>query len=292
MVVRFAQVYQISNRFGIFKRILKVFKLLLLVGEIEVASANNSVKIIVFILVTLRLQSRQFDLFDLLDGLSEWQQIELVIDCNARLAALQAENEAFVETRLHYAMRLSSVPIVHVHRYRIKLFQTCQSVEKHDNHATTFDSFHGSAQHVGRDGFEVLQDAHAERLSENLVRVLIIAIPNVFTRHEQLDCVDFIFVQISFRFELFDLLDALFLGRRNLELILVAPEHGGLGFDARFGQHLVQIYDLVETAVADYQKETAMVKFDTIFDEDPNPLINLLLHIYLFYFILTLQKRF
>ena len=81
-------------------------------------------------------------------------------------------------------MRLSSESIVNIHRDWIELLQASESVEKHHDSATTFYSLDGSTEDIRCDTLEVLQDAHAKGLTQDLVRVFIVAIPDVFWAHE------------------------------------------------------------------------------------------------------------
>ena len=111
--------------------------------------------------------------------LGKGKNVELVIDCHARLAVVERQDKPLVEARLHNLMRLGSEPGVHVHRDRVELLEGSQRVKEHDDNSTTLNCLQGPAEHVGRDRLEVLQDAHAEGLTQDLVRVLVVAITNV-----------------------------------------------------------------------------------------------------------------
>lgn len=78
---------------------------------------------------------------------------------------------------------------------------------------------------------------------------------------------------------LLDHFHALFLVRRESELLLIAPQNARTGLYCHFGKHVVEIDYLVAAFVADQQKERAMVVFDSIFQQLANSRVHLLLHI-------------
>ena len=71
------------------------------------------------------------------------------------------------------------------------------------------------------------------------MRVFVEAVPDILRAHEKLNLVDLVFGKIAFLLKLPDLLNALFLVRRNLELIFVAPKHPRGGPDASFAEQHV-----------------------------------------------------
>lgn len=81
-------------------------------------------------------------------------------------------------------MCLSAIPGVDIHTQAVKLLQTCHCVEKHDNKTTTLDSLDSTTKHIGSYALEVLKDAHAECLTQDLVRVLVIAVSDVLRGEE------------------------------------------------------------------------------------------------------------
>ena len=64
----------------------------------------------------------------------------------------------------------------------------------------------------------------------------------------------------------------------QLKLSLVAPEDVWLGLDSGLREHVVQVGDLVEASITDYDEKRPVVQFDAVFDQDFDPLINLLFH--------------
>ena len=81
-------------------------------------------------------------------------------------------------------MSFSSIPRVDVHGNGIQLLETSESVEqKHDN-TSAFYSLDGSAKNIRSDTLKVLNDAHAESLSKDLMGVLVVAVADVFRGHE------------------------------------------------------------------------------------------------------------
>lgn len=94
-------------------------------------------------------------------------------------------------------MSFSSEPRVTVHRDRVKLLQTGERVEKHDDHASTFNRLHGSAKHIGRNRLEVLENAHSEGLAQDLVSILVKRIADVFACHEEFNLIHFVFIELA-----------------------------------------------------------------------------------------------
>lgn len=74
-----------------------------------------------------------------------------------------------------------------VHRQGVELLQTAHTLEQHDDKTSSFDGFDGTGEKVGSDGFEVLQNAHAVGVSENLLRLLVVNIADVLGRDEELE---------------------------------------------------------------------------------------------------------
>ena len=161
-------------------------------------------------------------------------------------------------------MSLSPVSIVHVHANRVQLLQASQRVEEHDNHPAALNSFHGTAEHIGRNGLKVLQNAHAESLAQDLVCVLVVGVSDVFRRHEKFNLIDFLLVKLPFLLQLLYLFHALLARACDFQLGLVAPEHTGLSLDSRFVQQHVQVHDLVKTSVADDQEKGPVVGPDAV----------------------------
>jgi hypothetical protein len=73
---------------------------------------------------------------------------------------------------------------MHVHRDGVKLFQRSQSVEQKDYDTSSFDCLNSSAENIRRDALKVLDDAHAKSLTQDLVSVLVVAVPDVLGGHE------------------------------------------------------------------------------------------------------------
>ena len=84
-------------------------------------------------------------------------------------------------------MCIRAISIVNIHADRVQLLQTSQRIEKHDDNATSLNSFHGTAKHIRRKTLEVLQHTHAKRLTEDLVRVFVETEANILRAHELLN---------------------------------------------------------------------------------------------------------
>lgn len=73
------------------------------------------------------------------------------------------------------------------HRHAIKLLQAGHCLEQKNDDTTTLDRLNRSRQQVWSDGLIVLENKHAERLAENLGRVLVVRISNVGDGDEELE---------------------------------------------------------------------------------------------------------
>ena len=76
-------------------------------------------------------------------------------------------------------MSLSPEPGVDVHGHGEQLPERRDRLEQQDDDAAAFDRLHRPRQQVGGQGFEVLQHAHAVSVAKNLVRLLIVAVPEI-----------------------------------------------------------------------------------------------------------------
>jgi hypothetical protein len=76
---------------------------------------------------------------------------------------------------------------VDVHRQVVQLSQTVHALEQHDNQTSALDRLYRSREDVGRDGFEVLQDAYAKGVSQNLLRLFVVGVSDVVEGDEELE---------------------------------------------------------------------------------------------------------
>lgn len=61
------------------------------------------------------------------------------------------------------------------HRHAVQSAQTFHALQEADNNSSTFNGFDCPGEQIRRDSFEILEDEHVERLTQNLVRVLVVA---------------------------------------------------------------------------------------------------------------------
>lgn len=83
-------------------------------------------------------------------------------------------------------MRISAVPVVHVHGNGMQLFETGHSPHQEDNQPSSFYCFNGPAEQVGRKRLKILQDEHLVGITQNFVRLLVVGIPDLIGADEQL----------------------------------------------------------------------------------------------------------
>jgi len=125
-----------------------------------------------------------------------------------------------------------------------------------------------------------LQHAHAERLSEDLVRLLVEAVPDVRGGHEQLERIlRRLLLRLDASRDLaLDLAHALLTVRREAQILLVTPQHRGPCAHGGLGQHVVQVDHLVSPVVSHNEHERAVLGGYAILDERADARIHFLLH--------------
>ena len=108
--------------------------------------------------------------------------------------------------------------------------------------------------------------------------VFVVAVADVLAAHKQLNLVDFVLIKLAFLLQFFDLFQTLLLARRHLQVFLVAPEDGGLGFDSRFLKKHVQVDYLVQASISNNQKQRAVVLPNAILNECFDAFVDFFLH--------------
>lgn len=58
-----------------------------------------------------------------------------------------------------------------------QLFQALHCVKEQNHKTPAFDGFDGSAEDVGRQSLKILKNAHAERATQDVVRLFVVAVP-------------------------------------------------------------------------------------------------------------------
>ena len=76
---------------------------------------------------------------------------------------------------------------MHVHRHSVELLERGHSLEEEHNQPTALHRLDNPAQKVRRQRGEVLQHDHPVRRTQDLVRVLVVAVANVGRRDEEIE---------------------------------------------------------------------------------------------------------
>ena len=207
------------------------------------------------------------------------EDVELVVHHDAVLVPAQREEEPLIEPGLDLGVRVSPVPLVHVHRYRMQLLQTRHGLEQEDDQPSALHRLDGPAEQVGRECLEVLEDEHLEGVSEYLVRFLVVGVPDFVGADEELEGVVDVLIVEPLHLHVLDLLHALLLVAAELEVALVAPEDLGFGaVDAELAEHVVEVEHLVPRPVPHEHQHRALAALVPVLDQGLNTAVDLLLH--------------
>lgn len=137
------------------------------------------------------------------------QHVEFIVHAQARSARRDGQQKALVEARDDVLVCLGAQARVDVHGQRVQLLEGRQRFQEQHNDAAAFHGFDRAAQQVGRQGFKVLQHAHAVRVAEDLFAFMVVRPPHAGGGHERVKrVVAGVLVQAP-RHEFFDLLHAL-----------------------------------------------------------------------------------
>lgn len=164
------------------------------------------------------------------------------------------------------------------HGHGVELLERRHALEQEDNDSTALNGLNSSGEQVGRKCFEILEDAHAVSVSENLLGLLVVSVTDVGDRDEQLKgilLVDFADATLDIAL---DLGLALLAVGAEAEILLVAPEDGGAGCDLSLGEEPVQVHDLVLALVAHQDEETSVLGLHIVLDEGVDARVNDLFH--------------
>lgn len=72
---------------------------------------------------------------------------------------------------------------MYVHRHGVELLEARHGLEEQNHQSAALYRLDGAGQQVGREGFEVLEDKHSERLTQDALCLLVVAPP--CSRHQQ-----------------------------------------------------------------------------------------------------------
>lgn len=164
-------------------------------------------------------------------------------------------------------MRISAVPLVHVHGNGMQLFEAGHGPHQEDNQPSSFYGFNSPAEQVRRQRLKILQDEHLVGITQNLVRLLVVGIPDFIRADEQLKGIIDILVIKPLHLHILDLLHPLLLVTAELQLVLVAPQYLGLAAIAcQLAEDVVEIEHLVARAIADQHQHRPLVGLVAVLD--------------------------
>ena len=126
-----------------------------------------------------------------------------------------------------------------VHPQSIQRLERPHGRQQQDDRTASFDGLDCPGEQIGGDCLEVLQNAHPVRVSEDLVRLVVVAKPDLRRGEKELERV------FAHGRVLLHLSGALLWIAVEPQLLFVAPEHGRPRFEGRLRQHVVQIDDLL-----------------------------------------------
>mmetsp|Transcript_39642 Transcript_39642/g.66126 ORF Transcript_39642/g.66126 Transcript_39642/m.66126 type:complete len:398 (-) Transcript_39642:383-1576(-) len=114
------------------------------------------------------------------------EDVELVVDDQRVGAGAEGEEEALVEATKGHSRRLRvegvgvrAEALMDVHGHGVELFQTGHGLEEEHHQSSSLHGLDGAGQEVGGDGLKVLEDEHAKGVSEDLVGLCVVGVPDV-----------------------------------------------------------------------------------------------------------------
>lgn len=139
---------------------------------------------------------------------------------------------------------------MHIHCNSVQLFETRHGLEQEDDQPSTLNGLNSSAEEIGRECFEILENEHLEGITQDLVGLLVVGVSDFIGADEEFEGVVDALIIEPLHLHVLDLLHALLLVAAKLEIALVAPEHLGLGpVGAQLAQHVVEVEYLVPRPV-------------------------------------------
>ncbi|EEQ41504.1 hypothetical protein CLUG_05633 [Clavispora lusitaniae ATCC 42720] len=203
------------------------------------------------------------------------QNIQLVVHHQARGAQAQRQQEALVETRHHVAVRLGPVPRVHVHGHGVESFQGRHGLQENHHKTAAFNGLDRPRQQVGRERLEVSQNAHAVRVTQDLLRFLVVDIADVSVGDKGLERVSVVGVACAPLDLLLDLVLALLAVRREpQQSFFVRPENRLVHFEVGAHHKIVQVGESVARAVAHDDEEGPSLFSDSVSDQRGDPRVD------------------
>jgi len=83
---------------------------------------------------------------------------------------------------------------MHIHRNSVQLFETIHRFHQEDNQSSSLYSLYGSAQQVGSQSLKILQNKHLISITQYLMRLLIIGIPDLVGADEEFKGIVYILI--------------------------------------------------------------------------------------------------
>jgi hypothetical protein len=157
-------------------------------------------------------------------------------------------------------VRFGSVPGVDVHGHCVQLLQAAHALQQQNHQSSSLDCLNRAREQVRCQGLEVLEDAYAVCVTENLLRLLIVNISNVLRRDEKFERIFGIDVANAALDLALDLLLALLsVTREAKQLVLVCPQDRFVQLDVDVQQDVVQVDDDVLLAVTNDDEEASFL---------------------------------
>lgn len=168
---------------------------------------------------------------------------------------------------------------MHVHGQRVELFETGQCSHEEEDNASALDCFDGSAQQVGSQGLEILKDEHLEGVTQDLMGLLIVAVPDFSGADEEIEGVIDTLIIEALHLHVLDLFDTFLLMTGELEVVLVAPKDlGFLPVGGQFGENIVEVDNLVACPISHDHEHGPLVGFVSVLDQGLNTTVYLFFH--------------
>ena len=207
------------------------------------------------------------------------EDVEFIVHDDAVLVLAQREQETLVESRLDLGKTIRSVSLMHVHCEGVELLETGEGSHEEEDKTSAFDCFDGPAEQVGSQGLEILKDEHLEGVTQDLMGLLVVAVPDFSGPDEEIEGIIDTLIIESLHLHVLDLFDTFLLVTGELEVVLVAPKDlRFLPVGGQFGENIVEVDHLVACSVSHDHEHGPLVGFVSVLDQGLDTTVYLFLH--------------
>lgn len=86
---------------------------------------------------------------------------------------------------------------MYVHRHRVQLLQRVYRSQQNYDNSTSLNRFNRPCQQIWGECFKILENAHSIRVSQNFMRLCIIAVANICRSNEELERIVLVYIYFA-----------------------------------------------------------------------------------------------